>query len=155
MPLPSDSPKKLETRVREIARLKHLSLRTEEAYWGWIKRFVIFHHKRHPVEMGETEVRDFLSHLATHRHVAASTQNQALNALVFLYGAVIEKSLGSFADTVRAKRPVRLPVVLSKTEVRSLLAALEGTWGLMARLLLRDRYAVDGVRTVAGEGCGF
>jgi len=121
--------------VREVLRLKHYSLRTEETYVGWIKRFIFFHQKRHPREMGAPEVQAFLSHLAVQGQVAASTQNQALNALVFLYHQVLDQDLGDFAAFVRAKRPARLPVVLSRDEVHRLLGALTGTYQLMGRLL--------------------
>jgi len=128
-------PKKLLDQVREKARLAHLSWRTEKAYVHWTRRYVVFHHLRHPNEMGATEVKNFLSHLATDRHVAASTQNQAFNALLFLYRVVLERDLGTLADTVRARRPRRLPVVLGRDEVRRLLDAMPGIFGLMARLM--------------------
>jgi integrase len=126
---------RLLDQVREVLRLKHYSLRTEETYVGWIKRFIFFHQKRHPREMGAPEVQAFLSHLAVQGQVAASTQNQALNALVFLYHQVLDQDLGDFAAFVRAKRPARLPVVLSRDEVHRLLGALTGTYQLMGRLL--------------------
>ncbi len=96
---------RLLDRARAILRLKHYSLRTEEAYLAWIRRFVLFHQKRHPAEMGEAEVRDFLSSLATDRNVAASTQNQALSALLFLYSDVLDRPLDSVGDVARAKQP--------------------------------------------------
>jgi len=126
---------RLLDQAREVIRLKHYSIRTEEAYVQWIKRYVIFHGKRHPKEMGAREIEAFLTDLAVQRKVSASTQNQALNALVFLYREVLHLELGEFS-AVRAKRPNRLPVVLTKAETAKLLAAMKpGTIGLMARLL--------------------
>src|SRR5258705_11406024 len=100
---------KLLEQVSEVMRFKHYSLRTERTYREWIRRFILFHGKRHPREMGATEVGSFLSHLAVQRHVASSTQNQALNALVFLYGQVLHVDLGQIGEIQRAKRPQRLP----------------------------------------------
>ena len=108
---PSSSPFLEE--VRRAIRVRHYSIRTEEAYVGWIKRFILFHGKRHPRDMGEAEVAGFLSHLAVEGRVAAATQNQALNALVFLYKALLERPLEEIRGVVRAKRPHRLPVVLT------------------------------------------
>jgi integron integrase len=115
--------------------MRHYSVRTEEAYIGWIKRFILFHGKRHPLEMGEDEITRFLSALAVHGQVSASTQNQALCALVFLYRHVLGQNLGWLDDVVRAKRPQRLPVVLTRPEVKALLGALEGVHWVMASLL--------------------
>lgn len=126
---------KLLDHVREAIRTRHYSLQTEKAYVQWIKRFIFFHGKRHPVEMGEAEVGQFLSSLATAAHVSASTQNQALNALLFLYREVLEKPIGYVNGVVRAKRPGRLPVVLTRQEVRALFGCLEGAEALMATLL--------------------
>jgi integron integrase len=127
---------KLLDQVREVMRFRHYSIRTEGAYIHWIKHFIFFHNKRHPKEMGAPEIRAFLTHLAVRRHVAASTQNQALNALVFLYKAVLRIEPGSFGEIERAKKPVRLPQVLSREEVGRLLNALSaGTTALMVRLL--------------------
>jgi integron integrase len=127
---------KLLDQVREVIRFKHYSIRTEEAYVQWIKRYIFFHQKRHPREMGANEIRTFLSDLAVNGKVAASTQNQALNALVFLYREVLNLEPGDFSDIERARTPTRLPVVLSKSEVESLFAAIpEGTTRLMIRLL--------------------
>lgn len=128
-------PKKLLDRVREIIRLKHYSIRTEEAYVSWIKRYILFHDKRHPREMGVSEIEAFLTHLAVDQHVAASTQNQALSALLFLYREVLQKDLGRPVDAMRAKRPKRLPTVLTKEEVRKVIGYLSGTHKLMAKLL--------------------
>jgi integron integrase len=131
---------KLLDQVREVLRVKHYSLRTEEAYVLWVRRYLQFHRDaagawKHPSEMGATEVGAFLSHLATGKHVAAATQNQALNALVFLYESVLNIELGEFVDVARANRPNRMPVVLSRPEVARLLEALDGTWRLMGQTL--------------------
>ena len=150
--LSPQSPKVLD-RVREAIRARHYSLRTEEAYVGWVRRFILFHNKRHPAEMGEAEINQFLTHLAVRENVAASTQHQALSAILFLYDKVLDKDLGTLDGVVRANKPVRLPVVLSREEVRKLLGALTGTpklvglllYGaglrLMEALRLRDRKA--------------
>jgi len=135
VPIEGPSPPRLLDRVRAAARLRHLSRRTEKAYLGWIRRFVLFHGKRHPAEMGPAEITAFLSMLATERRVSASTQNQALGALLFLYRAVLERDVPWLDDLVRAKRPGRLPIVLSRDEVRHLLQAMHGTPRLMAAIL--------------------
>jgi len=127
-------PRLLE-QVHEAIRRLHYSSRTEETYVHWIKRFIYWSGKRHPAVLGESEVSAFLSHLATERNVAAATQNQALAALLFLYKQVLGRDLGWFDDLVRAKRPVRLPVVLTHGEVAALLAQLRGAHWLMASLL--------------------
>jgi site-specific recombinase XerD len=116
-------------------RFKHYSLRTERTYRDWIRRFILFHGKRHPREMGAIEVGRFLSDLAVGHRVAASTQNQALNALVFLYRQVLQLELGQIGDITRAKRPERLPTVLTRAEVDRLLNGMSGTHQLMAKLL--------------------
>jgi len=126
---------RLLDRVRDSLRMHHYSRRTERAYVGWIRRFILFHGKRHPAEMGAPEVSRFLSALAVERKVSASTQNQALAALLFLYGQVLGVDLPWLDDLVRAPRPRRLPVVLSREEVRAILQALHGTPRLMAVLL--------------------
>lgn len=128
-------PLRLLDQVRAAIRLKHYSYRTEEAYVGWIRRFVLFHGKRHPVEMGAPEIRAFLSDLATRGKVAASTQNQALAALLFLYRTVLGVEMGSVEGVVHAKKPIRLPVVLTREEVHSLLGEMDGTTSLIASLL--------------------
>ena len=120
---------------REVLRFFHYARRTEETYVQWIRRFILFHGKRHPQEMGEVEVRDFLTHLAAEREVAASTHNQALSALLFLYAEVVHRPLGELGLLNRPLRPARLPVVLAREEVQRLLEALQGTPQLMARLL--------------------
>jgi integron integrase len=128
-------PRRLLDRVREEIRTRHYSIRTEEAYVHWIRRFILFHGKRHPSELGENEISEFLTHLAVERSVAASTQNQALNALLFLYRDVLGRDIGLLANLTRAKRPERLPVVLSRAEANSLLAHLQGVPRLVACLL--------------------
>jgi integron integrase len=110
-------------------------IETEKAYVHWIKRFIFFHNKRHPAEMAETEIGQFLSSLATQRHVSASTQNQALNALLFLYREILNKDIGFVNGVVRAKRPHRLPVVLTRQEVRQILGCLDGAAWIMVMLL--------------------
>ena len=135
MPQGAPQPLRLEDSFRQLARLRHLSHRTEQTYWDWIRRFILFHHKVHPREMGAVEVSAFLTHLAVNRAVAASTQNQALNALVFLYRELLEIDLGKLLDVERPRRPRKMPVVLSRDEVQRLLGALEGPLELMARLL--------------------
>lgn len=126
---------KLLDRVREALRVRHYSRRTEEAYVAWIRRYIFFHGKRHPAELSGPDVTRFLSALAVERHVAASTQNQALSALLFLYRDVLGVELPWLDDIVRAKRPERLPVVLTRDEVRALIQRLDGPPRLMAYLL--------------------
>lgn len=112
---PTAHPKpKLLDQVRQAIRTRHYSYMTEKAYVGWIKRFILFHNKRHPAEMGEAEIGRFLSSLATESHVSASTQNQALNALLFLYQEILHLKIGFIDGVIRAQRPKRLPVVLNK-----------------------------------------
>lgn len=128
------SPKLLD-QLRDKLRLKHYSIRTEVQYVQWVRRFILFHDKRHPQEMGAGEVEAFLTHLAVSGRVAASTQNQALSALLFLYREVLEIDLPWLDNVVRAKRPARLPVVLTHNEVQAVLGRMTGAHGLMARLL--------------------
>lgn len=128
-------PPKLLDQVRDKIRVKHYSIRTETQYLQWIRRFILFHGKRHPREMSAPEVEAFLSHLATVGNVSASTQNQALSALLFLYREVLDIDLPWMDTMVRAKKPRRLPVVLSRAEVARVLERMDGTYGLMARLL--------------------
>jgi integron integrase len=130
----ADKPKLLD-QVRDVIRRKHFSIRTEQTYVDWIKRYIFFHGKRHPNEMAEPEITAFLTHLARAGKVAASTQNQALSALLFLYREVLQQNIGWLDQVERAKRPERLPVVLTKDEVRRLFAHLHGTNRLMAGLL--------------------
>jgi integron integrase len=133
--IPAPSPPRLLDRVRRHLRVKHYSIRTEQAYLDWIKRFILFHHKRHPEKMGEQEIGAFLTHLAADRHVAASTQNQALSALLFLYQEVLERKLDFMDNIERVKRPPKVPVVLTPLEVRAVLSEMEGDCRLMADLL--------------------
>lgn len=128
-------PPKLLEQVRAAIRRLNYSRRTEEAYVHWIKRYIYFHGKRHPNELGEGEATAFLSYLASERKVAAATQGQALAALLFLYKQVLGRDLGWLDGMTRAKRPVRLPTVLSVQEVEALLAELRGGAWLMAGLL--------------------
>ena len=129
-------PPRLLDQVRQHIRVRHYSLRTEQAYVGWIRRFILVNGKRHPQELGAAEVGDFLTRLATVRNVSASTQNQALSALLFLYRVVLDIELPRLDQVVRAKCPRRLPVVLSQEEVARLLQAIpEGQTALMAQLL--------------------
>ena len=120
---------------REVLRFKQMAHRTEESYVDWIRRFIVWSGKRHPREMGTAEVRGFLTYLAAERQVAAATQNQALNALVFLYREVIGGELGWLDGFEPAKRGARLPEVLSRAEVQAVLKHLTGTQGLIGRLL--------------------
>jgi integron integrase len=132
----TDAPKpRLLDRVRAALRARHYSPRTEEAYVGWIRRFILFNGKRHPREMGDVEINAFLSHLAVGHHVAASTQNQALAGLLFLYREVLGLEVPWLDCLVRARKPARLPVVLSRDEVRRLLGGVRGTPNLVCRLL--------------------
>jgi len=131
---PPGNPKLLD-QVRDVIRRKHYSLRTERSYTDWIRRFILFHNKRPPREMAETEISQFLTHLARDGQVAASTQNQALSAILFLYKEVLRQEIGWLENVERAKHPVRLPVVLSRDEVHKLFARLHGVHRLMAGLL--------------------
>ena len=126
---------KLLDQVRQLLRLRHYSLRTEEAYVAWIRRYILFHNKRHPRELGEADVSAFLSALAQEGQVAASTQNQALSALLFLYKKVLQRELAFIGGVARVKRPPKLPVVLAPVEVRTVLAQLHGQYRLMGELL--------------------
>ncbi|MEW6131479.1 MAG: integron integrase [Acidobacteriota bacterium] len=126
---------KLLDQTRGVLRAKHYSIRTEDAYLGWIKRFILFHQKRHPLEMSEPEVAAFLTHLAVDCQIAASTQNQALSAILFLYKEVLKRPLDWLDDVVRAKQPERLPLVLTREEARAILQHLTGVKLLVASLL--------------------
>ncbi len=135
--LPWPRPPRLLDQVRQVLRVRHYARRTEDCYVAWVLRFILFHKKRHPRDMGAAEVEQFLPDLAVRGHVSASTQNQALNALVFLYQQVLEIDLGRL-DAVRARWPKRLPVVLAPEEVAAVLQRIEGGDGvfqLLARLL--------------------
>ncbi len=131
---PSENSSPFLRSVREAIRVRHFSIRTEEAYVHWVKRFILFHGKRHPTEMGESEVAAFLTHLAVEGQVASATQNQALNALVFLYRNVLDRPLGACTGIVRAKHPQRVPVVLTGAEVASILQKLTGVYWLIGCL---------------------
>jgi len=128
-------PPKLLDQLRERVRLKHYSYKTEQSYVQWVKRYILFHNKRHPKDMGEKEIAQFLSHLAVNENVSASTQNQALSAIVFLYRQVLKIELGEFTDIVWAKQPKRLPIVLTKEEVKEIIDNLSGVSWLVISLL--------------------
>lgn len=132
---PAANPPKLLDQVRDRIRVKHYSIRTETQYVQWTRRFILFHGKRHPRDMGPKEMEAFLTHLAVEGNVSASTQNQALSALLFLYREVLEMEVPWLDKVVRAKRPQRLPVVLSRQEVRQVLDRMSGIYGLMGALL--------------------
>jgi integron integrase len=130
-----DHPPKLLDQMREALRVRHYSPRTEQAYVAWVRRYIYFHHVRHPAEMGEAEINVFLTQLAVTQKVSASTQNQALAALLFLYRHVLGRQVGELEHLVRAKRSVSVPVVLTRAEVRDVLAQLTGDKWLIASLL--------------------
>jgi integron integrase len=130
-----DAKPKLLDQVRGKLRTKHYSYRTEQQYLGWIRRFILHHGKRHPRELSGREVEQFLSHLATHRKVSASTQNQALSAILFLYRQVLEVELPWLENVVRAKRSTRVPVVLPPEDVTALLGQLDGSFRLIGQLM--------------------
>ncbi len=128
-------PPKLLDQLRAALRTRHYSIRTEESYVAWARRFILFHGKRHPRDMGAPQIAAYLTHLASERHVSASTQNQALSAILFLYRVVLRIELPDLDGIVRARRPTRLPVVLTRREVRRVLDQLDGTTRLAATLL--------------------
>lgn len=128
-------PKKLLDQVRDAVRLKHYSYRTEQTYVQWIRRYILFHGKRHPQEMGVPEIEAFLTHLAVQERVAASTQNQALSALLFLYRHVLQLPLDERMDAIRAKPSRKLPTVLTPEEVRAVIQHMSGVHRLMMQLL--------------------
>ena len=121
--------------IRNVARMRHLSLRTEQAYVQWIRRFILFHGKRHPRDMGEDDIRQFISHLAVERGITASTQTVALSALLFLYRDVLKRELPYISQIERARKPKRVPVVFTRAEVQRILRCLEGANWLAAALL--------------------
>jgi integron integrase len=127
-------PKKLLDQVREKLRLKHYSIRTEESHVSWIRRFILYHNKKHPKDMGEPEVEAFLSHLAIDLKVASSTQNQALNALLFLYRYVLGTDLKAI-NAVRAKKPKKMPTVMTRSEISKVLKGMSGVHKLMAMMI--------------------
>jgi len=129
------NPPKLLDQVRNQMQLKHLSRRTQDAYIHWIKRFILYNEKRHPSELGETEIESFLTYLAVDEDVAASTQNVAFNAILFLYGEILHKELGNIAQVVRARRPKRMPEVFTRKEAKLVIAHLKGDYWLIGNLL--------------------
>ena len=131
----ASQPPRLMDQVRDALRSRHYSHRTEQAYCLWVRRFIVFHGVRHPAEMGEVEINAFLTHLAVEEHVSASTQTQALSALLFLYRHVIGREVGDLGGVIRARKPRRLPVVMTRAEARAVLAEMEGDTWLMASLL--------------------
>ena len=141
-----ERPKKLLDQVRDAIRLKHYAYRTEETYVQWIKRYILFHNKRHPNEMGTAEIEAFLTHLAVQGQVAASTQNQALSALLFLYHEVLEQEIAN-VDAFRAKRTHYLPTVLTKAEAIAIIQNLSGVHQLVVKLLYGGGLRlIEGVR---------
>lgn len=130
-----ERPKKLLDQMRDAIRLKHYSYRTEQTYVDWVYRFILFHDKRHPKDMGASEIEAFLTHLAVQRHVAASTQNQALCALIFLYRHVLRQEIDLSIDAVRAKRSRYLPTVLTQDESIAVISELSGVYQLVVKLL--------------------
>lgn len=122
-------------RTRQLIRIRHYSIRTEQSYLRWIEQYLRFHHDRNPTELNKHHITQFLSHLASERNVAAATQNQALCALVFLYRNILEQPFGWLDDLERASKPKRIPLVLSRQEVKTILSQLDGTPWLMANLL--------------------
>lgn len=128
-------PKTLRDEFRDVIRTHHYSYRTGETYWGWVRRFILFHDKRHPRDMGVAELEAFLSYLATDGKVSASTQNQALSSILFLYKKVLKIELPFVEKVVRAKRPERVPVVLTRSEVAKVLRGMQGKYWLMAKLM--------------------
>jgi site-specific recombinase XerD len=131
----SNSPIKLLDKVRQCIRLKRYSIRAEKSYVSWIKRYILFHGKRHPQEMGKPEIEAFLSHLVMNGNVASSTQNQAFNAILFLYNHVLDTDMPENINALRSKKPVRLPTVMTREETLNLIAMMHGTHQLMAKLI--------------------
>ena len=128
-------PVKLLDKVRQCIRLKGYSIRTEKSYASWIKRFILFHGKRHPQDMGKPEIEAFLSHLVMTRNVASSTQNQAFNAILFLYNHVLDVDMREDINALRSKKPVRVPTVMTREETLKLIGVMRGTHQLMAKLI--------------------
>ena len=126
---------RLMEEVRMALRTRHYSRRTEQTYCLWIRRFIFFHNKRHPKDMGEVEINSFLTNLAVMEHVSASTQNQALSALLFLYRHVLDREVGDLGKVIRARKPLRLPVVLTREEVKAVLSQLDGVYWLISVLM--------------------
>ena len=126
---------KLLDQLREAMRSRHYSRRTESTYVHWVKRFIFFHNVRHPKDMAEPEINSFLTHLAVREYVSASTQNQALCAIIFLYNYVLDRKIGYIGEVIRARKPVRLPVVMTKSEVKAVLNNLTGDKWIIAYLM--------------------
>ena len=126
---------KLLDLIRNKIRLKHYSIRTEKAYISWIKRFIYFHNKRHPKDMGREEIEDFLTDLAVNGNVSASTQNQAFNAILFMYNQVLNMNAFNEVNALRAKKPQRLPTVLSVEETKAVIEGMSGIFQLMVKIL--------------------
>jgi site-specific recombinase XerD len=133
-PLTPPKPKLLD-QLREALRSRHYSRRTEQTYCQWVKRFIFFHHVRHPAEMAEPEINQFLTHLAVKEHVSASTQNQALSSLLFLYRYVLNREIGDLGEVIRARKPIRVPIVMTREEVKAVLNHLTGDKWLMASFM--------------------
>ncbi len=134
-PAPIQQPPKLMDRLRDALGSRHYSRQTEKAYCHWVRRFIFFHNIRHPAEMAEPEINAFLTHLAVKEKVSASTQTQALSALLFLYRHVLDREIGDLGDVIRARKPKRLPVVMTRAEVKAVLGHLDGDKSLMASLM--------------------
>ncbi len=128
-------PAKLLDRVRYRIRVKGYSIRTEQSYVSWVRRFILFHNKRHPQDMGKQEIEAYLTHLAVTRHVSPSTQNQAFNALLFLYRNVLEIEFPQNINAFRSKRPTRLPTILSKAETMKIISMITGFHQIMVKIL--------------------
>lgn len=134
-PATPQKPKKLLEQVSDALRVRHYSYRTEQTYIEWIRRYILFHKKRHPKEMGETEIKAFISYLASERKVAASTQNQALSSILFLYRVVLQQEINLPPDLIRPSKPTRVPTVLSHAEAMSVINQLRGVHRLMTKIL--------------------
>jgi integron integrase len=133
-PEPAQKPKLLD-RFREALRSRHYSRRTEETYCHWVKRFIYFHNVRHPIDMAEPEINAYLTHLAVKEKISASTQNQALSALLFLYRHVLDRKVGDLGEVIRARKPRHVPVVMTREETRAVMSHLKGDKWLMASLM--------------------
>ena len=142
--------KKLLEQMQDALRLQHYSYRTEETYLDWVRRYILFHHKKHPAQMGADEIRAYIIHLATERNVAASTQNQALSAILFLYREVLHREIEPVLLSA-AKRPERLPTVLSREEALRIIGQMNGLFKLDGANPLRLRIAPDGMYPTARQ----
>jgi integrase len=131
----SNPPVKLFNLVRRKIRLKGYSIRSEKSYVEWIRRFILFHDKRHPKEMGKAEIEGFLSYLVIRRNVASSTQNQAFNAILFLYDQVLESKMPEDIQSIRSKKPVRVPTVMTREETHEMITVMNGVHQLMAKMI--------------------